>query len=361
MKKLKRMLCVAMAAIVLSCVPVTAFAQEISSAEINFDSAVSTFYRVFAAVRHCIGDKLGFNEIEKRCEPEFKVPALDEGFIPQGLCYVSTLGSFAVCGCTDDGTASILCIVDRDGDARVFRLQNVGGSDYKGHAGGVASDGRNIFITSGGYAHRLRVSDIAAAKDGDTLRFVDRFNTGTNASFCFCDDDMLWVGEFYTGGGDYSTDETHHAEISCLEKSYSWCAGFKIDENAENSIGYDPSSTEIVTPDCVLTLPNKAQGFARLTDGSFVVSTSYGRNFDSYFKFYKNVMEDEPDGYAEINGENVPVRYLSASRLRRVQTMPTMMQGIDVENGRMYLVFESCANKYSDAVRIVDEVWSFEL
>ena len=31
------------------------------------------------------------------------------------------------------------------------------------------------------------------------------------------------------------------------------------------------------------------------------------------------------------------------------------------ENGRMYLVFESCANKYSDAVRVVDEVWSFEL
>ena len=87
------------------------------------------------------------------------------------------------------------------------------------------------------------------------MRFVDRFNTGTNASFCFCDDDMLWVGEFYTGGGDYSTDETHHTEISCLEKSYSWCVGFKIDENAENSIGYDPYSTEIVTPDCVLTLP----------------------------------------------------------------------------------------------------------
>ena len=113
MKKLKRMLCVAMAAVVLACVSVTAFAQETSSAEINFDSAVSTFYRGFAAVRHCIGDKLGFNEIEKSCEPEFKVPALDEGFIPQGLCYVSTLGSFAVCGYTDDGTASILCVVDQ--------------------------------------------------------------------------------------------------------------------------------------------------------------------------------------------------------------------------------------------------------
>lgn len=41
--------------------------------------------------------------------------------------------------------------------------------------------------------------------------------------------------------------------------------------------------------------------------------------------------------------------------------MPTMMQGIDAENGRMYLVFESCAKKYSDAVRVVDEVWSFKL
>ncbi|MBQ2774762.1 MAG: hypothetical protein IJF40_02570 [Clostridia bacterium] len=360
MKNFKRIVCIAIVAVMIFCAPMTAFAQsESNTAAISIGGILDVFFKVFADIRYVVGGVFGANKIEKSCVGEFKVPALDKGFIPQGMCYVSTLDSFAICGYTDDGTASILNIVDKDGNAKTFRLKNIGGSDYKGHAGGCASDGKNLFITSGKYAHRLRVSDIAAAKDGDTLRFVDKFNTGTNASFAFCDDDMLWVGEFMTNDGNYTTDESHHIRISLFEKSKAWCVGFKIDDNFENSIGYKASSSDIVTPDCIVTIPNKVQGFARLPDGSFALSISYGRQLDSKLKFYPNVMKDEADRYVEINSEKVPVWHLSSKRMTRVQTMPTMMQGIDVEDGRMYLLFESCANKYSNAVRIVDEVWSF--
>ena len=41
--------------------------------------------------------------------------------------------------------------------------------------------------------------------------------------------------------------------------------------------------------------------------------------------------------------------------------MPTLMEGLDYNNGKLYVIFESGANEYSDAKEINKNVWEMNI
>ena len=75
-------------------------------------------------------------------------PGLKEGFIPQGITYLPQEDWVLVAGYRDDGGQSAIIALDnKTGEiVKEVHLNNVNGSDYNGHAGGVCATEKNIFI-----------------------------------------------------------------------------------------------------------------------------------------------------------------------------------------------------------------------
>lgn len=294
--------------------------------------------------------------------PAFVVPGLNEDLVPQGMCYIPAENVVVVSYYLESKENSVLTVVDAKSGkfVKAVTLVNEDGTPYTGHAGGLAASGQNLWVVTGGNAQRLPISDLMKAESMDEVKFVDRFNTGTRASLSNCIDGVLWVGDFYTSGGNYDTDESHHMTTPDGSKNNAWIVGFKLDSSAKNEL--NPANykdtTSAVKPDYILSIPNKIQGMTRLTSGEFVLSESYGRKNDSHILIHKNVLKSDSNQKVEINGVNVPLWFLDSNTLVKSITAPPMAESIENVNQEIYVLFESGASLYrSTALNAMDEVY----
>ena len=83
--------------------------------------------------------RLPVSDYYKASEKGFEIPGLNDGFVPQGLDYDGQ-GYFWTTGYMNDGSASPVYIVEKESGAlqKTLRLAKEDGSDYTGHAGGIA-------------------------------------------------------------------------------------------------------------------------------------------------------------------------------------------------------------------------------
>lgn len=308
------------------------------------------------------GEK-AFNEYFQLAKAAALTPGLMQDYIPQGLCVIPDSGFLAVSYYTDAKESSILALVGLEtGEmSHWVTLKNVDGTPYTGHAGGIASDGINLWVTSDGNARRLQVQALLSAKDGDAVRFEDSFPTGTRASLANYSQGILWVGDFFTSGGSYDTDKSHHMKTPDNSKHYAWAVGFIGDTSSENGLKADTGAMT-VTPDYVLSLPARIQGLARLDNGSFVLSESYGRKNNSHLLVYEDVLALPPDTTVQINGTDVPLWFLDSRVLKQSITAPPMSEGIDWADGGVYQLYESGSTKFRDTGKFpVDHIYRVEL
>ena len=70
----------------------------------------------------------------------FRIPALNQNFVPQGLHYDAERNHFLVGGYCSDQTASAVCFVNREDGSfeKWVRLSRTDGSIFDGHASGIA-------------------------------------------------------------------------------------------------------------------------------------------------------------------------------------------------------------------------------
>lgn len=291
-------------------------------------------------------------------------PGLKEDLVPQGLCAIPQSDRIVVSFYSDYTPTSILAVIDTQTGqlSHWVGLQNVDGTPYTGHAGGIASDGKNIWVCSDGSARRMLVEDLLAAKPGEELRFIDSFPTGTRASSANYSHGILWIGDFFTSGGNYNTDKSHHMKTPDGSKHYAWAVGFVGDPDSESGLKADTQNSITVVPDYVLSLPARIQGFTRTDTGQFVLSESYGRKNDSHLMVFEDVLQLEPDTTVQIGSNDVPLWFLDSRMLVKTIVTPPMSEGIDWMNGAVYQLYESGATKYLDtAVNPVDYIYRVEL
>ena len=294
-------------------------------------------------------------------KPVFIIPGLKEGLVPQGMCYVPSEKYFVISYYTEDKSPSVLAVVDAKSGKLIksVRLSNEDGSPYNGHAGGVAASGRSVWVLSDGTARRLRITDLNLAPDLGSVKFADHFRTPTRASMGNCVDGVLWVGDFYTAGGGYDTDESHHMTAPDGSSHFAWVVGYKLDPSAGNEL--NPSrcrdGAEAV-PDYVLSVPSRIQGFTRLSSGEFVLSESYGRKNDSRLLVYPDVLKTAPAKTVEVGGTGVPLWFLDDKVLTGSVTAPPMAESIESAGTEIYVLFESGASLYRDtAAHPMDELY----
>lgn len=270
----------------------------------------------------------------KDAEKSVKIPGLNESFVPQGFAFSEELGSYLVCGYMSNSEQSRIYVVDGDGSYKEIRLRNQDGSDYTGHAGGISCNGNDVYISNNKKIFHLTLEALKKAKDLESISFDGSFDVPCRSSFTFCDDKMLYVGEFYTDG--YNTDASHKLTTADGEHN-AFLFGYKLNSNG----AFGVENTEM--PDVVYSLCDKVQGMCMTDDGRAVLSTSYGLA-NSYLKIYDTSKAAKLE--YKYNDSLIPLYVLDSDCMEKSVTMPLGSEDIDIYNGQVVIGFEFGAKKY---------------
>lgn len=368
---------------------------------------------------------------------EVAIPGLKDGACPQGITVyktnykttetdekgeekevTKTQNYFFITAYFKDKASRIYVVGDETGEVGYVTLKNEDGSDHTGHVGGIATNGRYIWVCSG---HTIYVANkdnstntnnvaidvIKTAEDHGSLQFKTSFNANCNAAFLYYYDadqngaagtpsstDRLYVGEFYRSG-NYETDELHHLTTPNGETNKAFVYEYNVSVSSNYGLdtltnSKDKNDNPAPKIQKIFSIPNKIQGFAR-TDKGLVLSESYGlsnshiyyhefnwsnlsenstrvkyssinRQGSKYFE-YKDVTTTSGAPYyvnGTITTDDLYVYYIDGSTMLNDYSIPSMSEGLCTIGDRVYILFESGAKKYSTFVRQVHtNVYSF--
>ncbi|HEX8346040.1 MAG TPA: hypothetical protein VF657_15065 [Actinoplanes sp.] len=224
-----------------------------------------------------------------------QIPWLDTTpYVPQGLAHLPELDALVVSYYDDGGGNARAAIVDTATSALIKTVV----FDDVGHVQALATSARHLWLatTSGGNKKivRYRRSDIVAAAPGAQIRRDKDYVLAAN-SFVEIFGNKMYVGT-------YVVDDNGRA--------------YRYTLNAAEDPVYDNYSFDI---------PSNVQGLA-VTPTHFIWSRSNGRDNDSSIATNRH-------------GE----------ALLRTITAPNMSEDLAIADGRVFVVYESAALKYSDA------------
>ncbi|MGN0529261.1 MAG: hypothetical protein ACI4IE_09020 [Eubacterium sp.] len=257
---------------------------------------------------------------------DYVIPGLDQGFVPQGITYDKEHGYIIISGYYEGdnkGYPSQLMIIDEKTGklVKVISLKKKDGSCYTGHAGGVAYSNGKLYISSDGYSYTITGEELKNADANDCIRFSEEKKIDTAGSYANESNGVLYYGNFHEPG----KEEAGIKPITVNgKKCYSYCEA------------YDQNTGEkyyILTPD-------RTQGMTVKEDGTYMFSTSYGRNNNSQIYSYTK-RTDKPIGYVD----GIPVYGLEGET---VTEAPPMSEGMCNINGKTYVINESGSKKYRE-------------
>ena len=267
------------------------------------------------------------------------IPGLQEGFVPQGITYLPGDDALLFAGYSGGEDNSALLAVNREtGELiRQVKLNNIDGSPYTGHAGGVCATETDIYVSNAKKLYRLSLETYKALPANASCAFEEEIPVPVNASYCSYADGVLWVGEFQYGG-DYPTDASHRVNTSDgLQRA--WTCGYVIG-----------GSQDFSAPDYILSMTERIQGMTVL-NGRIYLSQSYGRRNDSVLYRYGAVLSEDPDGSVEVNGRNVPLWILDSTVKEDALLCPPMTECLCTIGEDIYVLFESAAKTYMNPLK----------
>ncbi len=277
-------------------------------------------------------------------EKGFKIPGLSDGFVAQGLDY-DTQGNFWVTGYMDDGSASPVYIVEKESGelVKTLYLANEDGTDYTGHAGGIAVTLDYVYVAGGSdncvYAYGL--ADMMNAADGDSVKAKGSISTKASETdylqpaCLYIENGYLFVLEFYRDV-DYPTPDSHKMTTPAGDYNQALAVAYELD--GDGRFGVDP------TPDFAMSLPDQVQGMCM--DGDLVyLSTSWGTSFSHIYEYdWSEVMKQKSE--ITFLGTTMPLYHFDAGNLTKDYKIPPMSEEIVMVDGRLYTMCESASNKY---------------
>lgn len=350
--KIKKIISIILAIAIAVCCAVPSFAAS-DAGKSGVSKIIRTIDGIFENAERLIRSKFenrkNYAEYSELCD----IPETENGYVPQGFC-ISEDGESYIVSYYHSEKASILVFINIEtGESeKLVNLKTSGGKDFTGHAGGIAQENGWIYICHGSKIYRISSADIAETENGGEIALGASVQTDVKCSYINSDGVYLYAGEFYTFefDGGYDTDASHHVSVSLFERHYSRCNAYCLSDFEAAFEGGE------LVPEFVVTTPNRVQGFARLDDGNFVLSVSYGRNNDSFMYVYEDVVTG-PSDYELFYGEvTVPVYHLRNSQRVKNLRQPPMLEGIDSNGNSVIGIFESGAKKYSDSAFIVNSI-----
>ena len=297
--------------------------------------------------------------------PAFPIPALAEGYVPQGMCYSRALGCFALAYYFPGGKRpSLLALVDAESGQFVksVYLLKPGGLPYTGHAGGAAAWGEHLWVTSESRAWRLAAQDLREAKNGGTVRFRDSFRPASRGGIAFTAEGMLWIGDSYASGRSKALPEDH---LDPESGNYARCAGYPLSETSPVGVeGIHSAAIGVVVPKAVLSIQDYAQGACVAATGEFMVSTSFTTKAPSWLWIYptlRGILGQPPKREIIIEKRKVPLWVVDTGMAAGKQMLAPMSEGVCEYKGKIYTWYESAALKYREQAEMyADHVFALE-
>lgn len=284
----------------------------------------------------------------KEFKADFTIPGLFEGIIPQGICYIGELDSFAISGYYEDGIyPSMLMLVDsKTGKfTKAFPLQNVDEKDYSGHAGGLTASEDYIYITSENTCYICEINNLRSLKNGEKLKFQSNFKLNTFGSFACYNDGVLWTGDFIESSDKGRENARKITTLASGETFYAYCEGYILKDGLPDVKKINSETTGYI-PDYILAIPEQVQGMRFTLSGKIIFTTSYGRKNDSKIYVYDDVLLTERVGIYKIEETEIDLLACSSDILKETIIAPPMAEGIAQGEKGQYIIFESGAEKY---------------
>ena len=274
--------------------------------------------------------------------PAFPIPALEEGYVPQGMCYSQALGWFALAYYHPEKRPSLLALVDAESGefVKAVYLLKPGGMPYTGHSGGAAAWGEHLWVTSESRAWRLAAQDLREAQNGGTVRFRDSFRSASRGGIAFVAEEMLWVGDSYAHGRSKPLPEER---LDPESGNRAWCVGYPLREDAPMGVAGHPAA--------VLCIQDCTQGACVAANGEFVVSVSFTTAAPSWLWIYptlRGILEQPPDREVTVEKRNCPLWVVNSAMAAGKRMLAPMSEGICEYDGKVYTWYESAALLYRD-------------
>lgn len=293
-----------------------------------------------------------YNTFFDRATKEFSIQGLSEGFTPQGITYDPNTKYFLSCGYMKDGSASRIYVTKSNRNVKYFTLK-FNDEDYTGHAGGITTNGKDVWISGEGKVFRFKFSDIISVENKCAISIVDFFETKNGADFITTDDEFLWVGEFHREK-NYNTNTSHHIETSNGKTNKALSFKYAINENGAGGISS-------LTPVSALSTTSLVQGMA-IVNNKIVLSTSYSLA-DSHLYVYNNITKDTAEKSFQYDDDTIiPLYVLEDDDIIEDIIAPCMSEEIVYAKDKIYVTFESACKKYGAFTRNpLRNVYSFEI
>lgn len=241
--------------------------------------------------------------------PETKEEDLANNYIysvaqcPQGLCFTDEYMLITSYSEEDDCLGELM-VFDRESGRYLVTL----GMDSESHLGGIAFDGKNVWVCNSSQKTLERLSY-------DFIQLMATENEGDVV-------DASEVVDIYDIGNRPSCVTFYRGRI--------WIATFHAYQNGEAVAYHYDSNKDTLIQLSEYEIPPKVQGITFAEDGTVYLSCSYGRKQSSYIKRYDSVAS-------------------MAAKTKRPSAqveMPPGSEEIVLSDGALYVVFESAGEKY---------------
>lgn len=277
-------------------------------------------------------------------QKEFVIPDISDDFIPQGMHYDKASDSFFITGYSNVKEASPIYIVNRQNSGenyKTVRLAKEDGSDFTGHAGGIAIAGGYVYIAGGDdrCLYVFSCDEILNSSDGGKVVCKGLFSTRysdsdhVDVSCVSVVGNRIIIGEFYREP-NYPTLPTHKVVTKGGAYNKALAVAFELSADAEFGIKE--------TPVCAYSLPDQVQGMY-FTDEKIYLSTSYGTSFSHILEY--DVSRVNKSEITVLNTKTT-LYELDSSSLSYDYKIAPMSEEIEIVDGRLYVMCESASNKY---------------
>lgn len=276
-----------------------------------------------------------------------EIPGLYQGAVPQGMAYDSQNERMFISNYMFNGKPSSISIVSMKNGKfiKVIWLLNSDGTAHKGHVGGLAVSKKHLWIASGKGVYRVTLASIDTTLNNGQLTMSALIATPVRGSFATYSDGILWVGEFTSKDGSYSTPDSHHIILPSKKINHAWMAGYILNRETDRIQSKLIIRGEIY-PDRIISIPDEVQG-AAFFKNILLVSLSYGRRNKSHLVSYKNPLSGEQQKLFVIqNSSTIPLSVLDGTNKINSLTAPPMTEGIVNYKNSLAVVFESGSDKY---------------
>lgn len=315
-----------------------------------------------------------------------QTPGLNENIAPQGIDVCDATGYVYISGYfktadlnpyVEDGTnPTTITVLDKTGKfVAEYVMWNEDGTPLTSHMGGVAVSDDTLFFSynqetkaDGGKAYRVAtipLADLSTSGHCDVVVPADRiYYLPIQPSYLNYSDGVLWVGNFYNANSSYPAPDGLGTQVVNGTTYGSYLLGYEIQSGSDLTKKY--GSHAFAMPDSMYLLYDKQyQGGAVLSDGTLVLSRSYGRNNDSYVRIFDLNSTTADTTTVTLDGQEYNNVKAFSSALKSIKNIP-LSEGACLnpssETGRDVLVlYEAGSYLYDDGKVGSDYIWSFAI